>query len=132
MQAHALCLPYLRPRGSRDETGERILTSGHNEAFSRILIDKALGASGWNLLDEQQVQLEHHGSSGRVDYLLKDNLGRVLCVLGAKREDLDPHDAKEQARGYAENLGSPFVICRMAASTGSGITSALTNVMRIE
>jgi hypothetical protein len=26
------------------KTGERILTSGHNEAFARILIDKALGS----------------------------------------------------------------------------------------
>jgi hypothetical protein len=27
-----------------------------------------------------------------------------------KREDLDPYDAKEQGRGYAENLKAPFVI----------------------
>ena len=46
----------------------------------------------------------------RADYLLKDSLGRVLCVLEAKREDHDPYDAKEQARGYAENLNAPFVI----------------------
>jgi len=30
--------------------------------------------------------------------------------IGSKREDLDPYDAKEQARGYAENLRAPFVI----------------------
>lgn len=35
---------------------------------------------------------------------------RVLSVVEAKREDLDPYDAKEQARGYAENLNAPFVI----------------------
>ena len=34
----------------------------------------------------------------------------MLCVLEAKREDLDPYDAKEQARGYAENLKAPFII----------------------
>ena len=44
------------------------------------------------------------------DDLLQDKLGRVLCVLEAKREDLDPYDAKEQDRGYAENLTAPFVI----------------------
>src|SRR6266498_232372 len=80
------------------------------EAFSRILIDKALEFSGWNLLNPQQVQFEFHTKSGRADYLLKDSLGRVLCVVEAKREDLDPYDAKEQARGYAENLTAPFVI----------------------
>ncbi len=83
---------------------------GQNEAFSRVLIDKALEFSGWDLLNPQQVQFELHTPNGRADYLLKDNLGRVLCVLEAKREDLDPYDAKEQARGYAENLKAPFII----------------------
>jgi len=81
-----------------------------NEAFSRVLIDKALEFSGWNLLDPKQVQFEYTNVGGRADYLLKDNFGRVLCVLEAKREDKDPYDAKEQARGYAENLKAPFVI----------------------
>lgn len=86
------------------------MSTGQNEAFSRVLIDKALESSGWNLLDSQQVRFELRVEDGRVDYLLIDNLGRVLCVLEAKREDLDPYDAKEQARGYAENLKAPFVI----------------------
>jgi type I restriction enzyme R subunit len=81
-----------------------------NEAFSRVLIDKALEFSGWNLLDSQQVRFELHTLNGRVDYLLKDSLGRVLCVLEAKREGLDPYDAKEQGREYAENLKAPFII----------------------
>ena len=80
------------------------------EAFSRVLIDKALEFSGWNLLDSKQVQFEYHNVGGRADYLLKDSLGRVLCVLEAKREDKDPYDAKEQARGYATNLNAPFTI----------------------
>ena len=86
------------------------VTPGQNEAFSRVLVDKALEASGWDLLNHQQVQFELNTASGRADYLLKDSIGRVLCVLEAKREDLDPYDAKEQARGYAENLTAPFVI----------------------
>ncbi len=86
------------------------MSKGQNEAFSRVLIDRALGDSGWDLLDPKQVQFESHTANGRADYLLKDSLGRVLCVLEAKREDVDPYDAKEQARGYAENLTSPFVL----------------------
>ena len=85
------------------------MPSGSNEAFSRILIDKALEESGWNLLDSQQVRFELNTTSGRADYLL--NGPRVpLCVLEAKREDVDPYDAKEQARGYAENVKAPFII----------------------
>jgi len=86
------------------------MAQGQNEAFSRVLIDKALEFSSWDLLDPRQVKFELHTGSGRADYLLQDKLGRVLCVLEAKREDLDPYDAKEQARGYAENLTAPFVI----------------------
>lgn len=85
-------------------------TTHHPEAFARVLIDRALTDSNWDLLDPQQVQFEFHTPTGRADYLLKDSLGRVLCVLEAKREDLDPYDAKEQARGYADNLGAPFII----------------------
>jgi type I restriction enzyme R subunit len=86
------------------------MSASHNEAFSRVLIDKALESSGWDLLDGKQVLFEQKTTEGRLDYLLKDTLGRVFCVLEAKREDLDPYDAKEQARGYAENLKAPFVI----------------------
>jgi type I restriction enzyme, R subunit len=80
------------------------------EAFSRLLINQALTDSGWNLLDTRQVRLEVTGTTGRADYVLMDVNGKPLCVLEAKREDLDPYDAKEQARGYAENLRAPFII----------------------
>ena len=82
----------------------------HSEAFSRILIDKELEFCGWDLLDNRQVTFEYHNASGRADYLLMNKNGGVLCVLEAKRDDKDPYDAKEQARGYAENLKAPFVI----------------------
>lgn len=40
------------------------------EAFSRVLIDRALEDSGWNLLDKKQVRFEIRGDSGRADYVL--------------------------------------------------------------
>jgi type I restriction enzyme R subunit len=86
------------------------MLGGQNEAFSRVLIDKALEFSGWNLLDPHEVRFELNSDSGRADYVLMAKRGGVLCVLEAKREDVDPYDAKEQARGYAENLKAPFVI----------------------
>lgn len=80
-----------------------------NEAFSRILIDKALEFSGWDLLNPKQVRFEMSGVGGRADYVLCGERG-PLAVLEAKKENVDPYDAKEQARGYAENLNAPFVI----------------------
>ncbi len=82
---------------------------GHNEAFSRILIDEALTESGWNVKDNKVVRFEVKGISGRADYLLFGKYG-ALAVLEAKREDKDPYDAKEQARKYAEEIKVPFVI----------------------
>jgi type I restriction enzyme R subunit len=79
------------------------------EAFSRVLIDEALKDSGWNLLDPAQVRFELHTATGRADYVLFGPHG-PLCVLEAKREDADPYDAKEQGRGYAENMRAPFVL----------------------
>jgi type I restriction enzyme, R subunit len=81
----------------------------HNEAFARVKIDRALGASGWDLLDDKAVALELHGGSGRADYVLKGQRG-ALCVLEAKKEGIDPYDAKEQAREYAEEMNAPFII----------------------
>jgi type I site-specific restriction endonuclease len=80
-----------------------------SEAFSRVLIDEALKDSGWNLLDPTQVRFELHTATGRADYILFGPHG-PLCVLEAKREDADPYDAKEQGRGYAENMRAPFVL----------------------
>src|ERR1039457_4462212 len=85
------------------------MPSGQNEAFSRVLIDKALEFSGWDLLDAQQVRFELNTATGRADYLLGGQRG-PLSVLEAKREDVDPYDAKEQGRGYAENVKAPFII----------------------
>jgi type I restriction enzyme R subunit len=79
------------------------------EAFSRVLIDQSLRDSGWNLLDQKQVRFELNSASGRADYVLSGPRG-PLCVLEAKSEDVDPYEAKEQARGYAENLRAPLVI----------------------
>jgi len=62
------------------------------EAFSRVLIDKALEASGWDLT--KQVRFELATTTGRADYVLMGQYG-PLCVLEAKAEQVDPYDAKE-------------------------------------
>lgn len=80
-----------------------------SEAFSRVLIDAALCESKWDIRDMSQVSFEMLGTSGRADYVLKGKNG-PLCVIEAKRKDIDPYDAKTQAQGYAENLKAPFII----------------------
>lgn len=89
------------------------------EAFSRILIDRTLTESDWDLLNPRQVRFETR-AGGRTDYVLLDDKGMALCVLEAKREDLDPYDAKEQARGYAENLRCGWRPSTVRLAHGSG------------
>lgn len=48
------------------------MPASQNEAFSRVLIDKALEFSGWNLLDSREVRFEINGQTGRLDYVLTD------------------------------------------------------------
>jgi len=75
------------------------------EAFSRVLIDQELRESGWDLLDERRVRFELDGHSGRADYVLSGER-RPLCVLEAKRPDLDPYDAKIRSNmGNAGQIG---------------------------
>jgi type I site-specific restriction endonuclease len=66
------------------------MPSAQNEAFSRILIDKALEFSGWDLLNPRQVRFELSGHGGRADYVLSGERG-PLAVLEAKKDSFDPY-----------------------------------------
>lgn len=59
---------------------------GANQAFSRVLIDKAMEFSAWNLLDPHQVRFELNSETGRADYVLSGCKGPI-CVLEATRLD---------------------------------------------
>lgn len=94
------------------------------EAHARVKINNMLIEAGWHLIDEPDkniranVDLEYTTKinrddkfkAGLLDYLLLDSRGFPLCVLEAKREDINPLSAKKQAREYAEAQGIRFVI----------------------
>ena len=102
-----------------------------NEAHARIKINKLLEEAGWRFFDDEQgkanVLLENHvkitqkdidawgndfekTKSGSLDFLLLDSNNKPVCVLEAKREDLHPLVAKEQARKYANAVNARFII----------------------
>ena len=101
------------------------------EAKARIKINKLLEESGWRFFDEKgkpaniilenntkitQIKLDEFGdnfektSNGFIDYLLLDNKGFPLIILEAKKEEINPLSAKEQARKYATSQNCRFVI----------------------
>lgn len=73
-----------------------------SEAFSRVIIDQKLKDAGWDLSDPSQVVFEDHGIAGRADYVLKDKHGRAVALIEAKKPEIDPYIAKQQALNYAE------------------------------
>ena len=80
------------------------------EAFSRVKIDALLKDAGWNLTDGVSVLFEHALPDGsRADYALCDRAGRPVAAVEAKRVSVNPIEAQDQGRHYAEQLGVPFV-----------------------
>ena len=80
-----------------------------NEAFSRIIIDAQLKDQGWNLNDQNSVRVEYVISIGRADYVLCDRHGRILAIVEAKRFSVNPIEAREQAKAYAQELNVPYI-----------------------
>lgn len=101
------------------------------EAKARIKINKLLEESGWrffankeggaNIILENnakftQTELNDLGedfnktTNGFIDYLLLDENGFPFIVLEAKKEEINPLSAKEQARKYAQSQNCRFVI----------------------
>jgi type I restriction enzyme R subunit len=82
----------------------------NNEAHARVLIDAMLAAQGWDTADPNVVRYEVvQGDGTRADYVLCDRHGRSLAVIEAKRYFVNPADAAEQARGYAKQMGVPYI-----------------------
>jgi len=101
------------------------------EAHARIKINKLLEEAGWRFFDQNgkpaniilenrtkitQQQLVEFGDNfqntkkGYIDYLLLDEKGFPFIVLEAKKEELNPLFAKEQARKYAQSQNCRFII----------------------
>ena len=101
------------------------------EAKARIKINRLLEESGWRFFDDENgyanIRLEPNvkikqsdidamgddfekTKNGFVDYLLLDERGNPLIVLEAKKADINPLYAKEQARKYANSLRAKYVI----------------------
>lgn len=85
------------------------------EATRRRLIDFSLAEAGWNVgpnggdTDEvaQELEVEHQPTSsglGYADYVLRDDAGRPIAVIEAKKTAKDPQLGQQQAKDYADGL----------------------------
>jgi type I restriction enzyme R subunit len=102
-----------------------------NEAKARIKINRLLEEAGWRFFDDEdgranvlleqnvkitQTLLDDLGDdferteNGYTDYSLLGKDGRVVAVVEAKAEHINPLAGKEQARAYAYNQNARFCI----------------------
>ena len=79
-----------------------VFMTNDTEAKARIKINKLLEEAGWRLLDDEngqanvdveystKIKRDDKVKTGSLDYLLFDSNGFPLCVLEAKRENVNP------------------------------------------
>ncbi|MFT3664555.1 DEAD/DEAH box helicase family protein [Piscinibacter sp.] len=85
-------------------------SNGPNEAFSRVKIDAQLRDQGWDVLDTNAVRFECVlPDKTKADYVLCDRNGRAVAVIEAKKAAVNLAEAEAQARGYAQQLGVPYI-----------------------
>lgn len=101
----------------------------NKEALARININKLLEEADWrffskdgqpaNISLEPGTEITQEGldnadsvkiKKGYIDYLLLDEYSNPFVIVEAKREDIHPLDAKEQARKYAISLRCKYII----------------------
>ncbi len=101
----------------------------NKEALARISINKLLEDAGWRFFPNEKgmanIQLEPNvkitqldldgielkkKKNGFIDYLLLDEYGSPFVVVEAKKDEIHPLEAKEQARKYANSLRCKYVI----------------------
>lgn len=99
-----------------------------NEAETRAeLIDPALKAAGWGVVEESRVRREviapgrllgagKRGKQDVADYVLVYR-GQKMAVIEAKRRDLPDTEGVAQAKRYAEKLQARFAY----STNGEGI-----------
>ena len=82
-------------------------------AFSLVEIDVLLTDTGWSLTYGSSTLFERAQPDGsRADYTLCDRSGRSVAAVDAKRAGINPVEAQNQGRLYAEQFGAPFVFLK--------------------
>jgi type I restriction enzyme R subunit len=93
--------------------GQQVANELHfDEAATRKqLIDLQLAEAGWDVSNTDQVTLEEkvlhqptQTGEGFADYVLRDDNGKPLAVIEAKKTAVDAEKGRHQARHYADGL----------------------------
>ena len=88
----------------------QVLTEVHIQSAKEMVIGKSQIAEPVSKYESGYDEAERDKTvTGRADYVLRNQNGRALAVIEAKKNAMNPYVAKQQALPYAKALGAPFI-----------------------
>jgi len=87
----------------------QVLTEVHIQNAKKMAAGKNQISETVSGFGSGQDDTEGKSVTGRADYVLRNQNGRALAVIEAKKNAINPYVAKQQALPYAKALGAPFI-----------------------
>ncbi|MYC36172.1 MAG: hypothetical protein F4X66_04575 [Chloroflexi bacterium] len=79
--------PYVEEQPGSSYYNSQVAANNGEISTRYIIIDPVLNALGWQLSNPSECIVENVTEGGRPDYTLKDEYGRAVIVIEAKRID---------------------------------------------
>jgi len=88
----------------------QVLTEVHIQSAIEMVVGKSQIAEPVSKYESSYDEPEEGKAvTGRADYVLRNQNGRALAVIEAKKNAINPYVAKQQALPYAKALDAPFI-----------------------
>jgi type I restriction enzyme R subunit len=87
----------------------QVLTEVHIQSAKKMAAGKNQISETVSEFESGHDDTESKSVTGRADYVLRNQNGRALAVIEAKKNAMNPYVAKQQALPYAKALGAPFI-----------------------
>jgi type I restriction enzyme R subunit len=87
----------------------QVLTEVHIQSAKKMAAGKNQISEIVSKFESGHDDTEGKSVTGRADYVLRNQNGRALAVIEAKKNAINPYVAKQQALPYAKALGAPFI-----------------------
>ncbi len=87
----------------------QVLTEVHVQSAKKMVAGKNQISETVSEFDSGHDDTEGKSVTGRADYVLRNQNGRALAVIEAKKNAINPYVAKQQALPYAKALDAPFI-----------------------
>ena len=88
----------------------QVLTEVHIQTANAMGVsDSRIAESVSEYGNNNDAQGKNEPVTGRADYVLRNQNGRPIAIIEAKKNAINPYVAKQQALPYAKAIGAPFI-----------------------